>query len=392
MFSKLKFFLLLFLCITLVKMNIYAKDNKNHFDIESPSAILIELNSGKVLYEKDANVARKPASVTKLMTMLLTFESLDSGKLKLTDEIVISDHAASMGGSQVFLEPGEVQPVEDLLKCIIVSSANDAAVAMGEAISGSEDSFVDLMNQRAKELGLKQTQFKNACGLEAENHLMSAKDIGILSRELLKKYPEVMNYSTIWMDEITHKTKKGESKFGLANTNKFLKKYNGANGLKTGYTSAAGFSMSATATRNDVTLIAVIMGSKTKDIRYQDAAKLLDYGFASCSVYKDTNVLNNKNLFRIKNGVKNNIKVKSNGIFQSTIIGEYNKKDIHKELELVNNIAPIKKGDLVAKIVYRFNENIIGYIPIIAEENIMKERYYHAFHKIFMKFMGGCEN
>ena len=260
-------------------------------DIESPSVLLMELNSGEVLYEKDADTARRPASVTKIMTMLLAFEAIDSGKLSLDGTITVSEHAAGMGGSQVYLEVGETQTVEDMLKCMIVSSANDAAVAVGEAIAGSEEAFVAMMNEKAKELGMNNTSFANACGLEAEGHLMSARDIAILSRELLLKHPEVLDYTTIWMDTIIHKTKKGESEFGLANTNKFLKKYEGANGLKTGYTSAAGFSMSATATRNGTTLIAVVMGSETKDIRYSDAGKLLNYGFANCNIYEDSKVL-----------------------------------------------------------------------------------------------------
>ena len=207
-----------------------------NLDITSPSALLMELNSGAVLYEKDADTARRPASVTKIMTMLLAFDAIDDGKFSLEDSITVSEHAAGMGGSQVYLEVGETQTVQDMLKCMIVSSANDAAVAIGEAIAGSEPAFVERMNQKAKELGMTNTHFENACGLEAEGHVMSARDIAVLSRHLLLKHPEVTEYSTIWMDTIIHKTKKGESEFGLANTNKFLKKYDGANGLKTGYT------------------------------------------------------------------------------------------------------------------------------------------------------------
>lgn len=356
-------------------------------DIESPSVLLMELNSGQVLYEKDADTARRPASVTKIMTMLLAFEAIDSGKFGLSDTITVSEHAASMGGSQVYLEVGETQTVEDMLKCMIVSSANDAAVAVGEAIAGSEPGFVDMMNNKAAELGMTNTHFENACGLEAEGHLMSARDIAILSRELLLKHPEVINYSTIWMDTIIHRTKKGDSEFGLANTNKFLKKYEGANGLKTGYTSAAGFSMSATATRNGTTLIAVVMGSETKDIRYADAAKLLDYGFANCSIYEDNKVLDGNNQIEIVNGVKKQVTVEAEQDFHYVFIGGSNAGDITKKMEIIKDTAPVKKGDVVAKVEYKQAGTSLGSVNIIAIESVEQQKYRHALEKIFRQYI-----
>ena len=355
--------------------------------IESPSVLLMELNSGQVLYEKDPDTARRPASVTKIMTMLLAFEAIDSGKFGLEDTITVSEHAASMGGSQVYLEVGETQTVEDMLKCMIVSSANDAAVAMGEAIAGSEPGFVAMMNEKAAALGMTNTHFENACGLEADGHLMSARDIAILSRELLLKHPEVTNYSTIWMDTIIHKTRKGESEFGLANTNKFLKKYDGANGLKTGYTSAAGFSMSATATRNGTTLIAVVMGSKTKDIRYSDAAKLLDYGFANCTIYEDNKVLEGNNQIEIKNGVKKQVTVEAEQDFHYVFVGDSGNGDINKKMEMVKEAAPIEKGDIVAKIVYEQGGNPLGSVNIIAIEPVQQQKYHHALEKLFLRYI-----
>lgn len=356
-------------------------------DIESPSVLLMELNSGQVLYEKDADTARRPASVTKIMTMLLAFEAIDSGKFGLSDTITVSEHAASMGGSQVYLEVGETQTVEDMLKCMIVSSANDAAVAVGEAIAGSEPGFVDMMNNKAAELGMTNTHFENACGLEAEGHLMSARDIAILSRELLLKHPEVINYSTIWMDTIIHRTKKGDSEFGLANTNKFLKKYEGANGLKTGYTSAAGFSMSATATRNGTTLIAVVMGSETKDIRYADAAKLLDYGFANCSIYEDNKVLDGNNQIEIVNGVKKQVTVEAEQDFHYVFVGGSNAGDITKKMEIIKDTAPVKKGDVVAKVEYKQAGTSLGSVNIIAIESVEQQKYRHALEKIFRQYI-----
>lgn len=356
-------------------------------DIESPSVILMELNSGKVLYEKDPDTARRPASVTKLMTMLLAFEAIDSGKMSLTDTVTVSEHAASMGGSQVYLESGEQQSVEDILKCMIVSSANDAAVAMAEKLGGSEQGFVQMMNDKAAALGMNNTHFENACGLEAEGHLMSARDIGILSRELMLKHPSVTDYTTIWMDTITHHTARGDSEFGLANTNKFLKKYEGANGLKTGYTSAAGFSMSATAVRNGTTLIAVVMGSTTKDIRYKDAATLLDYGFSNCVPYVDDNVLNDKQYIDIENGTKKKLKVEAENSFHSVLLGSDNTDSVTKDISIINNQAPIQKGDTVAKVEYFQNGDTIGSVNIIAAEDIPQQQYKNVLDHLFRSFI-----
>lgn len=362
-------------------------DTTASLDIESPSVLLMELNSGQVLYEKDADTARRPASVTKLMTMLLAFDAIDSGQLSLDGTITISEHAASMGGSQVYLEVGETQTVQDMLKCMIISSANDAAVAIGEAIAGSEETFVAMMNQKAQELGMNNSSFSNACGLEAQGHLMSARDIAILSRELLLKHPEVLDYTTIWMDTIVHRTKRGDSEFGLANTNKFLKKYEGANGLKTGYTSAAGFSMSATATRDGTTLIAVVMGSKTKDIRYSDAAKLLNYGFANCNIYEDSKVLDGNNQIKITEGVKESVTVKAENDFTYVFIGNAGIGDVTKKLVMVKESAPIESGDVVARIEYEQNGNTLGFVNIIAIETVEQQRYWNAFEKILRQFI-----
>ncbi len=356
-------------------------------EIESPSALLMELNSGQVLYEKSADTARRPASVTKIMTMLLAFEAIDAGKFSLTDTICVSEHASSMGGSQVYLEPGETQTVDDMLKCMIVSSANDAAVAIGETIAGSEEGFVAMMNEKAAALGMTNTHFENACGLESKGHLMSARDIAILSRELLLNYPEVMDYTTIWMDTIIHKTKRGESEFGLANTNKFLKKYEGANGLKTGYTSAAGFSMSATATRNGTTLIAVVMGSKTKEIRYSDAAKLLDYGFANCSIYEDNKVLDGVNQIPVTGGDKDYVSVEAKNSFHYAVIGNSGEGDITKEIVILKEEAPIDKGDVVAKMEYKQEGKVIGSVDILATSSLEARKFHHALERLFRQYM-----
>lgn len=393
--KKVYYFIITLACMLFfVPADVVVADNNNQdkttnagLEIESPSALLMELNSGQILFEKDGETARRPASVTKLMTMLLAFEALESGQLALDSIVTVSEHAASMGGSQVYLEPNEQQTVEDILKCMIVSSANDAAVAMGEAIAGSEEAFVKMMNDRAKELGMEQTNFENACGLEAEGHVMSAKDIAILSRELVINHPDVLDYTTIWMDTIVHKTNKGESEFGLANTNKFLKKYEGANGLKTGYTSDAGFSMSATATRNEMTLIAVVMGSKSKDIRYADAAKLLDFGFANCSVYSDNKVLDGSNQLPVDEGTTETMTVKAKESFRYVFIGNASDKDIRKEIVIEKQNAPIDKGEVVGKVEYYQNDTLLGSVDIIAVKKVEKQKYCDTLYKIFCHFM-----
>ncbi len=389
--------LFLILCMCVIPAYTLNADNQkeetqknkqeNVLSVNSPSALLMELNSGQILYNKEGDVARRPASVTKIMTMLLAFEAMEKGQFNKDSLITVSEHAASMGGSQVYLEANEQQTVEDMLKCIIVSSANDAAVAMGEFIAGSEEAFVEMMNERAKELGMQNTHFENACGLEASGHVMSAKDIAILSRELILKHPQVLDYTGIWMDTIIHKTNKGESEFGLANTNKFLKKYEGANGLKTGYTSDAGFSMSATANRNGMTLIAVVMGSETKDIRYQDAAKLLDYGFANCSIYEDRKVLDGNNQIEIKDGIKKTVTVKAEKDFRYIFVGNSDSAKIKKKTVILKDSAPVKSGDVIAKVEYYQENVLLGDVNVVALKPVKKQKYYHVMEKIFYKFM-----
>ena len=253
--------------------------NAEEPELDAKSAILMEAETRTVLYEYNADEALPPASVTKVMTLLLTMEAVDSGRIALTDTISVSENAASMGGSQVYLQPGEQMSVEDMIKCVVISSANDAAVALAEFISGSEEGFVSLMNTRAAELGMNSTHFENTNGLDdtTTNHVTSARDIAIMSAELLS-HPKIIEYSSTWMDSI----RGGE--FTLANTNKLIRFYDGATGLKTGSTSKAGFCISATAKRNDLHLIAVIMGSTTRDARNASAKKLLDIGFAGYSL------------------------------------------------------------------------------------------------------------
>ena len=259
-------------------------------EISAPSGILMEMSTGTVLFEKDADTARPPASVTKIMTMLLIFDALENGTISLDDEVSTSEYAASMGGSQVFLEPGEMQTVGTLLKCISVASANDACVTMSECICGNEQEFVKQMNERAKGLGMKHTNFVNCNGLDADGHEMSARDIALMSRELMTRYPQIKDYCTVWMENITHTTARGSSEFGLTNTNKLIRQYEYATGLKTGSTGKAKFCVSATASKNGVDLIAVIMGAEDSKSRFKDAVTLLNYGFGKCQIYKKSGI------------------------------------------------------------------------------------------------------
>lgn len=359
-----------------------ADEPSSSISLTAPAAILVEASTGTVLFEKNADEVREPASVTKVMTLLLAFEAIDSGKVKLSDTVTVSEHAASMGGSQCFFEPGETQTVEDMIKCIIISSGNDAAVAMGEHIAGSEEAFVKCMNEKARQLGMNHTTFKNACGLEADGHVTTPRDISLMSRELITAHPSVFQYSMIWMDSIYHVTKRGKSEFGLANTNKFLKYYNGATGLKTGFTSKAMYCISATARRDDMDLIAVVMGAPTSKERTQDVAKLMDYGFANYQIYKVKLDGKTQELLPVKNGKKDTLLTKAQGDFSYLCKGEtpseiVKKNRYHKSIE-----APVKKGKKVGEICFYYKEKQIGSVPVLADETVERACFSDCLWKL----------
>lgn len=353
-------------------------------EIESPGAILMEASTGTVLYEKDADTKRSPASVTKIMTTLLIFESLESGKLTLSDEVVTSAHAKSMGGSQVFLEEGEKQTVETLLKCILVASGNDAAVAMAEHIAGTEGEFVNRMNQKAAELGMKNTHFVDCCGLtDSDDHYTTPRDIALMSRELITRFPQVFDYTTIWMENITHVTARGSSEFGLTNTNKLLRSYDGCNGLKTGSTSKALFCLSATAERNGIELISVIMAGPDSKTRFRNASELLNYGFGKCSLYVDENQETLPDT-AIRGGVKDTLSCQYGQEFRYLDTRSSDFSAIEKEIVMEEDIqAPIEKGDLVGKAVYRLNGEELGSVPIVSGESIRKAGFWDYFKKVW---------
>ena len=353
-------------------------------DLTAESAVLIEASTGKIIYEKASDEKKPPASVTKIMTLLLIFEDIHNGKITPEDNVTVSAYAASMGGSQVFLEEGEIQSVDTLIKCIAVASANDGCVAMAEHLNGSETAFVARMNEKAKELGMTNTNFVNCCGLDADGHLTTAKDIAIMSRELTTKYPEIFQYSSIWMDEFTHKTAKGESVFGLSNTNKLIKSYNGCNGLKTGSTSKAKFCLCATATRNDISLIAVVMGCPDSKSRSSDISAILDYGFANVTIYEDKDPLGEWNRADVKGGEKETVSIHSSGSFQYTMLKEEEKKQITKNVRILNEIyAPVKKDEIIGEIDYLLEGELIGSIPIYAAEEVKEKTYLFSLKLIW---------
>ena len=362
-----------------------ADDNKKTGDtltLSAPSVLLMEAKSGTIIYEKDANKQMPPASITKIMTLLLIFDALDAGKISLEDTVTVSEHAASMGGSQVFLEPGETQNVDTMIKCIAVASANDACVAMAEHIAGSEEEFVARMNQRAKKLGMKNTTFVNCCGLDVDGHLTTAYDIALMSRELITKYPQIHDYSMIWMDTITHETKKGSKEFGLTNTNKLVRQYQYTTGLKTGSTGKAKFCVSATAKKDKTELIA----APDPKGRFQDAANLLNYGFAKCQFYSDPNTKKLKPL-TVKNGTKDAVNVRYETPFQFVDTKGSDLNSIKKEISLPKTVtAPVKKGDVLGKATYSLDGKVIGEVNIVSEQNVKKAGFSDYFKKLFHAF------
>ncbi len=359
--------------------------------ILAKSAVLIENNSGRILFEKEKDTELVPASITKIMTLLLIFEALHNKKITLEDSVSTSEFAASMGGSQVFLEPGETQTVDTMIKCISIASANDAAVAMAEHVSGSETEFVKKMNEKAKELGMVHTSFKNCNGLDdsiQSGHYSSAYDVALMSRELITKYPEISNYSTVWMDEITHTTRKGTTQFGLTNTNKLIRTYNGITGLKTGSTSKAKYCLSATAERNGVSLTAVIMAAPDPKERFAEAAALLDYGFSNCTNYSEKASKIRIKPQKIINGVKDQINSEVTRDFSYTLCGNESSDKIEKKIMFMPDIkAPVKKGDKIGNVVYILNGKEIDKIPIQASEDIGEAGYITYFQRLLKRLL-----
>ena len=357
--------------------------------VQAPEAILMEASTGTVLYEKNADEARNPASVTKIMTLLLIFDALQSGKIHLQDEVTTSAHAKSMGGSQVFLEEGEVQTVETLIKCIVIASGNDASVAMAEYIGGSEEAFVEMMNERARGLGMEHAKFEDCCGLTASTtHAMSARDIALMTRELITKYPQVFQYSTIWMENITHRTKLGEKEFGLSNTNKLLKMATNfeVTGLKTGSTSLAKYCLSATGRKDGVDLIAVILAAPDYKARFADAVTLLNYGFAGCHLYRDEDpgIVPETT---VAGGIREQLAGRLRGTFSYLTMENENLDEIEKEWVMEESLkAPIREGDVIGHLIYRLDGRELGRVEIEAAETVEKAGIWDYFKKVMGVF------
>lgn len=351
------------------------------------SSVLMEASSGTIIKADNENEKLSPASITKIMTLILIFDSIHSGKIKLTDMVTTSAHAKSMGGSQVFLEEGEQQPVETMIKCIIIASGNDASVAMAEHISGSEEEFVKQMNERAKGLGMNNTNFEDCCGLtDSDNHYTSAKDVAIMSRELITKYPEIFKYSTIWMEPFTHKTAKGESEFMLSNTNKLLKTNQYVKGLKTGSTSKAKYCVSTVAEKDGVELIAVIMAAPDYKARFSLAEQLIKYGFSNCKVFKDKT--NYRRRIDINGGKKEKVLIDSAGFSYVDTKG-HDLKKIKKNIVMRKDLtAPLKKGEVVGKISYLAGKKVIGETELVAKESVEKSDYVYTFKKMVSYLLG----
>ena len=372
-------FLLFSVMLSLLSIRVNASPaTENSLSFDCKSAILMEANTGEVLYENSADMALPPASVTKVMTLLLVMEAIESGKINYADKVRASKNACSMGGSQIYLEENEEMTIEDLVKSVVIASANDAAVALAEYVSGTEEAFVARMNERAAELGMKNTHFENTNGLDdsVERHLTSAHDIAIMSRELIK-YPRITEFSSIWMDTIRN----GE--FGLTNTNRLIRYYKGATGLKTGSTSKAGFCISATAERDGMTLICVIMGAPSRDIRNAAATSLLDWGFSNYGLYRtEGEVISD---IPVEKGTVDMVSGEYSGF--SRILKKDGKKNIEKILEIPNSLsAPIKKGDVIGKVLYKLDGKDVGQSDILAMQDVEQI----SFGKMFMIFLKKC--
>lgn len=357
-------------------------------DVSAPSYILMETSTGQIICEQEADVRRSPASITKIMTLLLIFDHLDTGRIKLEDEVITSAHAKSMGGSQVFLEEGEVQTLETMIKCIAVASGNDACVAVAEYIAGSEEEFVKLMNQRAEELRMDNTHFVDCCGLsDSDEHYTTARDVAIMSRELITKHPEVYDYTKIWMEDITHVTRQGSTTFTLSSTNKLLKQYEWTTGLKTGSTSKAKYCLSATASKDGIDLIAVVMAAPDNKVRFQDAMALLNFGFSVSNIYIDEN----KEALPaqlVKGGVEDMVNLSFSGEFRYLDTKGSNLSQIEKTITLPEEImAPVEEGQPVGEAVYKLDGQRIGGVSIVAAKGVDKAGYRDYVRKVLRNFL-----
>lgn len=349
-------------------------------EISAPGAVLIEQSTGKVLFEKNADEKRACASVTKIMTLLLIMEALDNGRITLQDTVITSEHASSMGGSDIWLEVGETMTVDEMLKATVIASANDAAVALAEHLCGSEETFVEKMNQRARELGMKNTVFKNCNGLDENGHVTSARDVAVMSRELLK-HKDILKYTKTRISELR------DGKTQLVNTNKLLKSYEGITGLKTGTTSKAGACISASAERNGLSLIAVVLGAESGNKRFSDAATLLDYGFANYELIKPEIPEDIPSEIPVKNGMSDTAKIKAVSD-EKILVNKGTENNIIYKLTLPEAAdAPVRKGQNIGHITFYSDGKAIAEAPIIAEEEVEKISFTRIFRLLLERLL-----
>lgn len=385
----MKKWICVWLCILCMVCPVYAAEpaqyeNLSDLGLSSKSALLMDADTGTILYEQNSNEELPPASVTKIMTMLLIYEAEKAGQFVWTDTVQVSAHATSMGGSQVFLEEGETQTAADLTKCIAIASANDAAVAMAEFVAGSEEAFVQKMNERAKSLGMVHTHFVNACGLDADGHLTTAHDIALMSRELIQNFPEIKEYTTTWQDSIIHHTRRGDSEFGLTNTNKLIRWYDGATGLKTGSTGNALYCLSGTAEKDGLSLIAVVMAAPDYKARFREVMQLLDYGFANYTLETG----------REKGYVMGEVPVSKGAKAQvDAVIAQEISVLVQKGAESIWDTktellpaleAPVEKGAKIGELIYLKDGTETQRVDLIAAEDVARIGMEQMLQRLLM--------
>lgn len=380
MYKKIISFLLsLMLIVPIIHLKSYAEEN-NELDVKAPSALLMDYETGKILYEKNSHDIRPCASITKVMTLCLIFEAIDSGKIGYDTIVTTSPFAAAMGGSDIWLVEGEQMSVNDLIKAIVVVSANDAAVAMAECVSGSESAFVEEMNKKAQQLGMNDTTFKNCNGLDEEGHLTSAYDVALMSRELMK-HDDIYNYTSIWLDYIR------DGATQLVNTNKLLKTYDGITGLKTGTTSQAGACISATAQRDSLNLIAVVLGDENTSDRFDDATVLLNYGFANYSSVTPKAPTENVSSVEVQRGMKSEAEVKCD-ISGRFLMKKGTEENITTEIKLKEDVeAPVQKGQELGRIIYKCDDSVLSEFPIVAVEDVAQINFKDVMGLLFVSFI-----
>ena len=378
-FKLTAFFICICILISIFPIAPVYADEEQPFVLNCKSAVLMEASTGKVLFAQNSDEALPPASVTKIMTLLLVMEAIEDGRLKWTDEVTTSERAASMGGSQIYLEVGETMSVEDMVKSVVIASANDAACALAERVAGSEEEFVRRMNAKAAELGMKNTKFENTNGLDdtAKEHLTSAMDIAIMSRALIR-HEKILEFSSIWMDTVR------DGAFGLTNTNRLVRYYNGCTGLKTGSTSKAGFCISATAKRNNMSLICVIMGAETRDIRNAEATKLLDYGYANYELYENEGGAI-KNV-KVTGGGENAVDVTYPKFTAVLPSGKANSVEVKSEIPSTLT-APLRRGEIVGKVSFLLDGKTIGEVNAVSSNEINEITYWQIFLRMLAKFV-----